>query len=105
MSAYSQLLFVFIKGRVECVEVLIAAKADVNARDNDQDTALLQAVGGGHIDVVRLLLTAGADVQVPCCAYTLIHGVAVNQHTCTRAGRYRHDLYEYRRPTASRSRH
>ena len=69
MSAYSQLLFVFIKGRVECVEVLIAAKADVNARDNDEDTALLQAVGGGHIDVVRLLLTAGADVQVPCCAH------------------------------------
>ena len=41
-----------------------ASMFDVNAKDNDENTALLYASGEGHNDIVRLLITAGADVNV-----------------------------------------
>lgn len=52
-----------MEGMLDCVQVLLDAKADVNVRDKDQDTPLLQAVGGGHLECARLLLASSADVQ------------------------------------------
>jgi ankyrin repeat protein len=51
------------KGLVQIVEILLEKGADVNAKDQDGDTALIRASGEGHIDVVKLLLEQGADVN------------------------------------------
>jgi ankyrin repeat protein len=45
------------------VKSLIAAKADVNAKTDDGETALMYAVWGDHVEVVQALLAAGADVK------------------------------------------
>jgi ankyrin repeat protein len=46
---------------VETVKLLIAAHADVNTRDDRGNTALLGAVARGWNEMVRTLITAGAD--------------------------------------------
>ncbi|KAI8482120.1 hypothetical protein Bbelb_401100 [Branchiostoma belcheri] len=51
-------------GHHETVSALLAAGADVNARDDDHDSALHWAAWGGHHETVSVLLTAGADVNV-----------------------------------------
>ena len=43
------------------VETLIKAKSQVNAANKNGDTALIWATKLKNIDMVRLLLTAGAD--------------------------------------------
>src|SRR5208337_2904389 len=45
------------------VEVLLAHKADVNARDNRGLTPLHLAADSGHKDVVEVLLANGAEVN------------------------------------------
>ena len=50
-------------GHLPVVEALLAAGADVQAANNDGDTALMYAAEGGHLPVVAALLAAGADVQ------------------------------------------
>ena len=51
-------------GHTEVVQALIAAGADVNARDYGGGTALMDAAGEGHVEIVRDLIAAGADVEV-----------------------------------------
>lgn len=41
---------------------LLAAGADVNARDAQQDSAFLVAARSGHTEIVRAALAAGADI-------------------------------------------
>lgn len=48
-------------GSVEIVRALLAAKANVNARQPGWQTPLMVAIQAGRADVVRLLLAAGAD--------------------------------------------
>ncbi|MGB2837507.1 MAG: ankyrin repeat domain-containing protein [Candidatus Sulfotelmatobacter sp.] len=52
-------------GYKEMAELLLANKADVNARDNSQSTPLHQAVaaGGEHTDLLELLIIYKADVN------------------------------------------
>jgi ankyrin repeat protein len=51
------------KGHVEVVKLLVAAGARVHPQDSDATGALLQAVRGGKLDVVKYLVEgAGADV-------------------------------------------
>jgi hypothetical protein len=50
-------------GHKDVAELLLANKADVNARNRDGDTPLHIAVGCGYKDTVRLLLTDGADID------------------------------------------
>ena len=45
------------------VEKLISAGVDVNARDKQKSTALIEAVYRNDIDIARLLIEAGADVN------------------------------------------
>lgn len=51
------------KGDLAEVRRLIAAKADVHARDGRGRTALLAATHGNHVEVARALVAAGADVN------------------------------------------
>jgi len=44
-------------GRSDMVELLLAAGADVNARDEDGSTALMCACEHGYIDIVQMLLS------------------------------------------------
>ena len=64
-SLEDRLLFASRKGTVEEVKKLLAAGAKVNAfsiePDNEGETALSGACSGGHLDVVVVLLNAGAD--------------------------------------------
>lgn len=50
-------------GHVECVNLLLQAGADVNAKQFLAFTPLRMAVGASRSDVVKLLLSAGADVN------------------------------------------
>ena len=51
-----------MEGHMDVVRALLAAGADVNARNNYGDTPLHEASCHGHMDVVRALLAAGADL-------------------------------------------
>ena len=51
-------------GDKEIVDVLLAAGADLEARNNDGSTALMTAAFLAHIDVVQALVDAGADIYV-----------------------------------------
>jgi serine/threonine-protein phosphatase 6 regulatory ankyrin repeat subunit B len=48
-------------GHQEVVRALLDAKADVNAKAGDGDTALMMASQNGHQEVVQLLKSVGAD--------------------------------------------
>lgn len=52
-------------GHADTVKTTLAAPgADVNVRDENGSTPLIEAARGGHDDVVQALLVARADVKV-----------------------------------------
>jgi uncharacterized protein len=51
------------EGHASVVQLLIAAGADINSRDQDQTTALMAASARGHLDVVKELVSGGAKVN------------------------------------------
>ncbi|MBV9612805.1 MAG: ankyrin repeat domain-containing protein, partial [Acidobacteriaceae bacterium] len=50
-------------GQLSAAQQLIAAGADVNARDAAGNTPLIEAARSGNIAIARLLLTRGAEVN------------------------------------------
>ena len=46
---------------MDVAKLLIENGADVNAKDNDGVTALMQASENGHTEIVSLLKSAGAE--------------------------------------------
>lgn len=53
-----------LNGAVECVELLLQARALLNVVDKDGATPLILAAHHGHIECVKLLVGAGADELV-----------------------------------------
>ena len=51
------------RGHTATVEGLLAAGADVNAKDEDGNTALIATARRGHSAIAEVLLAAGADVN------------------------------------------
>jgi len=51
------------KGDVQAVKLFVAAGMDPNAKDDDNNTALMNAIAEHRIDVVNVLLGAKADVN------------------------------------------
>jgi len=50
-------------GNLKNVETSIAAGVDLEARDNQNMTALMRAAEKGYSDIVRILIDAGADIS------------------------------------------
>jgi hypothetical protein len=72
-----QLLEAAEEGDLEQVKAALAHGADIEARDEDGDTAICLAVAEGHMDVVDMLLEVGADVNVRGSErFTLLHWAA-----------------------------
>ncbi|CAI8028796.1 Ankyrin-3, partial [Geodia barretti] len=70
------------RGDVEAVERLLSTSVNVNSRTEDEGhTALRLASWKGHVEVVRLLLKAGAAVFIPdkCCR-TPLYWASVRGH-------------------------
>jgi ankyrin repeat protein len=51
-------------GQIDMVKFLIRKGADICARTESDETALMLAVRGGHINIVKLLIEKSADVEV-----------------------------------------
>ncbi|KAI9849788.1 MAG: hypothetical protein M1838_006254 [Thelocarpon superellum] len=69
------------RGLLECVELLLAKNADVNAAASRVAgvTALQAAAIGGYVAIAMRLLDAGADVNAPAAKFegrTAIEGAA-----------------------------
>jgi len=62
ISNRSVLNFACFKGRVETVKLLIKLGADVESGNRYNETCLIAAVQGDNIEVVTVLLEAGANV-------------------------------------------
>jgi uncharacterized protein len=62
-GAMSPLLYAARDGRLDIVETLVAAKADVNQTDANGITPLIEAIEDSHADVARFLIDHGADIQ------------------------------------------
>jgi ankyrin repeat protein len=58
------------RGWDDLAAVLIDAGADVNRRDERDNTPLSTAVFGAHPDLVELLVKGGADLQAAVSGYT-----------------------------------
>jgi len=80
-------------GNINQVKLLISKGADVNAKDEKENTPLRYAVRAGKMEVVRLLIEAGADVNagswpplraavdednIAIAEYLIAHGANVN---------------------------
>jgi ankyrin repeat protein len=63
------------KGDVDMVRVLLAAKPDPDVRDDFGATALHEAIFSCNLEIIRLLLDYGFDVNavVPLNGYTPLH--------------------------------
>ena len=62
-GAMSPLLYAARDGRLDIVQTLVAAKADVNQTDANGITPLIEAITNNHVDVARFLIDHGADIQ------------------------------------------
>lgn len=59
------LLMAAKNGDVQVLVALLQRGADVDARNEDEETALLVAADHGHLEAVAVLLQHGADVNAP----------------------------------------
>src|SRR5260221_931828 len=62
-SREDKLISAVKNGDLKNVEIFIAAGADLEARDNENTTALMRAAEKGYSDIVRILIDAGADIS------------------------------------------
>jgi ankyrin repeat protein len=62
-GAMSPLLYAARDGRLDIVQTLVAAKADVNQVDNNGITPLINAITNNHVEVARFLIDRGADIN------------------------------------------
>lgn len=63
-AGHTPLFIAAYRGHQDCVRTLLSMGADSNALAGNGASALLAAIDGEHVDIVRLLLQAGADVEV-----------------------------------------
>jgi len=67
---------------VALVRLLVAAGADVNARQSGDFVALHNAAQHGNLTICQILLAAGADIHAQTNAgHTALHYARIGQHT------------------------
>ena len=64
MEGATPLINAVQENRLEHINLLITAGADVNARDGRNFTSLHRAAERGYIEAVEILLTNGADPSI-----------------------------------------
>ncbi|TGO08253.1 hypothetical protein BTUL_0219g00220 [Botrytis tulipae] len=64
------------RGRLEIVQILLHAGADLNAGAGQAGTALCAAASNGHLGVCQLLLNMGSDIHAESMNGTALHGAA-----------------------------
>src|ERR1700722_4844548 len=65
-------------GNMKGMMAALDAGADVNARDRNQNTPLIEATCDGHLHLARLLIASGADVNAKNnCQDTPLLGAAI----------------------------
>ncbi|GFO30223.1 ankyrin-1 [Plakobranchus ocellatus] len=62
-SANSPLHMAAMAGHMDICQILIEARANVNSRNEREDTPLIVASAGGHLDVVNLLVKNHASIN------------------------------------------
>uniref|UniRef100_H9G763 SOCS box domain-containing protein n=1 Tax=Anolis carolinensis TaxID=28377 RepID=H9G763_ANOCA len=67
-----------LRGQTQCVEMLLAAGAQVDARNIDGSTPLCDACASGSIDCVKVLLSHGAKVNPPLYTASPLHEACMN---------------------------
>ncbi|XP_044014051.1 tonsoku-like protein, partial [Aphidius gifuensis] len=85
LKGETQLQTACIDGDIDKVKEYLAAKHPVNVRDNCGWTPLHEATNFGYVDIVKLLIKHGADVNDPggaqCGGITPLHDAAACGHT------------------------
>src|SRR6476646_4362265 len=71
------------RGDLPAVQALLLQGADPNARDCEGDTVLATAAYHGHVEIARILLAAGADVNASKSGETPLSMAAHDGHTET----------------------
>jgi hypothetical protein len=59
----SMLHYAVYHGNMAMVDLLLSCKPDVNALDEEGHGPLHEAMSGGHFDIARKLIAAGADIN------------------------------------------
>lgn len=74
------LWYAALSGRAEIVQLLVDHRADLNVQEEVARSSLLDSAASlGHIDVVEVLLEAGADVAITSPTGTPLHSAAFAQ--------------------------
>lgn len=63
LGGYAPLHWAVQEGFIEAAEMLIAAGADLNIKDDCGCSPLYKAVGENHVEIAKLLIEKGADVD------------------------------------------
>lgn len=63
-EGYRPLMMASLLGRLDIMQLLVSAGADINAASKTQETAVTEACSGGRLDAVRWLVEHGADLSI-----------------------------------------
>ena len=77
----SVLHYAAIRGNTSCVKILLERKTKINSKNSHWETPLMVAAGEGRVEVMRVLLAAGADPSIATrWGHTLMHAAITNEN-------------------------